>query len=340
MKSEIFRDNKMEIVFLGTAGAIPSKTRNLPAIVFLYNGEQLLFDAGEDIQRKFEEASLKFNAPLTIFISHMHGDHIIGLPGLLFHFSLIQRTTELNIFGPPGIYNYLIAHKHTVGLKAPFLNQIYEIYYHTEQILKYNFQEEFDQKPKVISIVDNTIFESKDYFIKCLPMCHSVISYGFKFIEKPRPGEFYPEKAKNLGIPMGRLWKRMQMGNTIDYNAKLIDPIVEGIIGPKRPGIVISYSSDTMVCDNLIKIAQNSDYFICESTYSEELKDLAQEKMHMTASQCGRIAKKANVNTLILTHISSRYAHTSDVLLNEAKQEFPNSILAQDLLRILVERST
>ncbi|MHA1727783.1 MAG: ribonuclease Z [Promethearchaeota archaeon] len=332
----------MEIIFLGTSGAVPNKLRNLPSIAILYEGRQLLFDAGEDVQRRFEGASLKFNAPLTIFISHMHGDHIIGLPGLLFHFTLIQRTEEVTIYGPPGIYLYLLAHKLTVGLKPRFLKNIFEIHYDKNDknnLLKYDFQSEFNpgqQQTKEIEITDGIICETGDYKIKCIPVCHSVQTFGFKFIEKPRQGKFNPKRAEDIGIPMGRLWKKMQMEGPIEFKGKMVDPVLEGITGPKRDGIIISYSSDTKKCKALIDLAENSDVFICESTYREDLKELAEQKKHMTALQSAEIAVQANVHQLILTHISTRYSDEADqlALLNEARSIFPNTILAYDLLRI------
>ncbi len=322
----------MEIVFLGTSAAVPTRQRNLSSFVFLYNGEQILFDAGEDVQRQFEDARLKFNAPLSIFISHMHGDHIIGLPGLLFHFTIVSRTQEVKIWGPPGIFPYLYLHRMVVGLRAPFLKEVYEIHSEKKKLLLYDYQGNPDQRPVEISYKDDKIHETANYVINAVPMCHSVPTTGFKFLEKPRPGKFNPKIAEQIGIPQGYLWKKMQMGEIIEYKGQIYNPEELGIVGPKRPGFVISYSADTKMCDALYSLAKGSNLFICEATYGNELKDLADEKKHMTALQCAQVAQESNVTQLILTHISSRYVEV-DSLLEEAQSVFPNSLIAHDLMR-------
>jgi len=324
----------MEIIFLGTSAAVPTRQRNLPSIMILYNGDQILFDAGEDVQRRFEDAGLKFNAPLMIFISHMHGDHVIGLPGLLFHFTLISRTQEVKIWGPPGIFAYLIVHRMITGLHAPFLKDIFEIHTQENKLYRYNFQENPSQQPVKVDIKENCIFETSEYSLSALPVCHSIPTHGFRFYEKPHPGKFNPEKAKDMKIPRGSLWKKMQIGETIQYKGKSYNPKELGIVGPQRSGIIISYSADTKFCEQLHVLAQNSDLFICEATYADELKDLAEQKSHMTASQCAEIAKSSNVTQLVLTHISSRYAE-EEKLLREACSIFPNTMIAHDLMHII-----
>ena len=327
---------KLEIVFLGTSAAVPSRQRNLPSIALLYNGEQLLFDAGEDVQRRYEDAGLKFNAPLSIFISHMHGDHIIGLPGLLFHFTLISRTEEVKIWGPPGLYAYLYMHRMVTGLRAPFLRDIYELHFEKNMLYHYNFQDPIESQPEKIPIIQNIIHETKNYSVQALPVCHSVPTTGFRFQEKPLPGRFNPEIASKLQIPQGKLWKKMQLGKTIMYNGNSYDPVKLGIVGPKRNGKIIVYTGDTKMCEELLNLAQNADVLICEATFGEELKDLAEEKCHMTALQAATIAKNSKVSQLVLTHISARYADEQDLgeLLKEARSIFPNSMIAHDLLRL------
>lgn len=327
----------MDIIFLGTSGAVPTQNRNLPSIIIQYNGEQILFDVGEDIQRRFEEASIKFNTPMTILISHMHGDHIIGLPGLLFRFTLIERTSEVKIIGPPNTFFYLMCHKITTGLKAPFLKDIFEFNFNSKFISKYNFQGELNQKPEVLPINDKKIFETNKYYIQAFPVDHSVPTMGFRFIEKDKPGKFNPSVAESLNIPK-RYWKKMQSGHKIKFNGVEVDPLKNRIVGPKRPGLIISYSGDSGICESLIDIARDSDIFICESTYAINLKDIALKKKHLTADQAANIAKKANVKNLILTHISTRYTEeeVEELILKEAKKIFSNTEVAYDLKRIII----
>jgi len=327
----------MEIVFLGTSAAVPTRQRNLSSFVLLYNGEQILFDAGEDVQRQFEDAGLKFNAPLSIFISHMHGDHIIGLPGLLFHFTLVSRTQEVKIWGPPGIFPYLYLHRMVTGLRAPFLKEVYEIHSEEKKMYLYDYQGKPDQKPEEISIENTKIHDTANYVINAIPMCHSVPTTGFKFLEKPRPGKFEPKIAESVGIPQGHLWKKMQMGEIVKYKDQTYNPEKLGIVGPKRPGIIISYSADTKICTALYSLAKESDVFICEATYGNDLKNLAEEKKHMTTIQGAQVAKESNVFQLVLTHISSRYSEV-DNLLEEARSIFPNSLIAHDLMRLTPQK--
>ncbi len=331
----------MEIVFLGTSAAVPTKNRNLSSVILLYEGTQLLFDAGEDIQRQFEAASIKFNKPLTIFISHMHGDHVIGLPGLLFHFTLINRSTEVEIYGPPGIFSYLMIHRLTTGLNPDFLKTIYEFEFDTRNLKKFNFHGEINQNPEEVTISNGWIYETEEYKVQMKEVCHSVPTMGFRFVEKPRPGKFYPEIAEKYGIPRKK-WKYMQLGKKLEHKGKIIDPEKEGIVGPKRDGLIISYSADTKPCDNLNILIKNSDVAICEATFSEELVDLAKEKKHSTAYQSAEIAKNNGVKLLILTHISSRYADRSDEikLLDEATSVFSNTLIAYDLMRIIPNKNT
>jgi len=196
----------MELIILGSAAAIPIKNRNLSSIAIKYKNQTLVFDCGEDFQRKFAEASLKFNKPLKIFITHFHGDHIIGLPGFLFRLSLNDRTAPLMIFGPRNLFLYLFLHKKILGLKAKYPITIYEIDYENEELIEFEGLD--SEVPKrSIKINNNIIFDSKYYYIKYALVEHSVITYAYAFIEKPRYGKFNPNRAKELQIPEGHLWK-------------------------------------------------------------------------------------------------------------------------------------
>jgi ribonuclease Z len=193
-----------------------------------------------------------------------------------------------------------------------------------------------NSQPEKIPITKNIIYETYDYTIQALPVCHSVPTTGFRFQEKPLPGRFNPEIASNLKIPQGHLWKKMQMGKTITYKGKTYDPQELGIVGPKRQGKIIAYSGDTKICKNLKKLALDADVLICEATFGDELHELAEEKYHLTACQAATLAKDCNVSQLILTHISTRYADEQDLsdLLKEARSIFPNSLIAYDLMKL------
>ncbi|MFX1275461.1 MAG: ribonuclease Z [Promethearchaeota archaeon] len=328
----------MEVIILGSGGAIPVKERNLPAIALRLESspELFIFDCGEDIQRRFIEAGLKLNKPLTIFITHFHGDHINGLPGLLFRFSLIERSAPLMIFGPKNIFYYLYFHRKIVGLKASYPITIVEIDDENDKLIFFDNLDS-EQPIKEEKIENNIILEKRKYLIKYTPVVHSILTYGYSFIEKPRNGKFNPEIATKMGIPRGYLWKNLQEGLEIEFKGNKINPEKEGIVGPKRPGRKVTYSGDTIPCDSLIQLGLDSDLLIHEATYSNKLTSIAIEKKHSTSVDAANDAIKMRAKQLILTHVSSRYQYDASELLLEAKEIFPNTILAEDLLKITLK---
>ncbi|MFX1365622.1 MAG: ribonuclease Z [Promethearchaeota archaeon] len=323
----------MELIILGSAAATPIKERNLSSIALRYKNQIFIFDCGEDFQRKFAEAGLKFNKPLIIFISHFHGDHIIGLPGFLFRLSLNGRTAPMMIFGPRNLFLYLFLHKKILGLKANYSLKIIEIDHISQELIEY---EGLDSEipTKKTKLNNNTIFDSKNFSIKYALVEHSVVTFAYSFIEKPRYGKFNPDYARDLGIPESNLWKKLQEGQIINFRGKIINPVKQGIVGPKRPGRKITYSGDLAPSDSLIELGRNSDILIHEATFSKELAKIAKEKQHSTSIDAANEAKKMNAKQLILTHISARYQSDALILLKEAKEIFPNTILAEDLLKI------
>jgi ribonuclease Z len=323
----------MELIILGSAAATPFKGRNLPSLAIKYKNKTILFDCGEDFQRRFVEAGLKFNKPLKIFISHFHGDHIIGLPGFLFRLSLNERTAPLSIFGPQNLFLYLFLHKKILGLKANYPLNIFEIDHVNSNLIQYEGLDSEIHK-KTSNIEDNIIHDSKYFTVKYALVNHSTISFAYSFIEKPRYGKFNPERAREMGIPESRLWKKLQEGKEIEVEGKKINPLKEGIIGPNRPGRKITYSGDTVPTESLITLGMNSDILIHEATFSKRLAEIAAEKKHSTSVDAALDAKKMNAKQLILTHISARYQEDAVKLLEEAKEIFPNTLLAEDLLRI------
>jgi ribonuclease Z len=327
---------ELTIQVLGSSAATPTKERNLSSIAIRYRNKILLFDCGEDFQRRFAEAGLKFNKPLIILISHFHGDHIIGLPGFLFRLSLNDRKAPITIIGPKNLFLYLFLHKKILGLKANYPFKILEIDHSTKQLIEFNGLDS-EIPNNQTKIQDNTIFISKHFLIKYTKVDHSVLTFAYAFVESPRFGKFKPQKAKALGIPESHLWKKLQEGEILEYQGREIDPVKEGIVGLKRPGRKITYSGDLTPCNSLIELGKNSDILIHEATFANELKEIAQEKKHSTSIDAANDAKKMNAKQLILTHISSRYQENDSILLEEAKQIFENTILAKDLLKIVLK---
>jgi ribonuclease Z len=298
----------MQIIFLGTAGSIPTPKRSLPAVLIKRRDEQIMFDAGEGVQKQMIIAKTGFNRKMKVFITHMHGDHVLGLPGLLQTMTLLERQKPLEIYGPPGITQFLKDLRKTVQFALTYPVEIHEI-----------------EKPGIVC-------NEQEYFVQAVRSDHSIPGLVYALIEKPRPGRFYPRKAKALGVPEGILWSKLQKGQKITLpNGQTVKP--EEVMGPLRRGRKIVYTGDTRPFSNLTKLASNADLLIHDATLGDDMKSRAEEDGHSTPGQAARIAKKAKVKQLILTHISARYEDTTS-LLNQAKKTFKNTVIAEDFMKI------
>ena len=296
----------MKLVFLGTSGAMPTVRRGLSCICLIKDNEVLMFDAGEGAQISYLKSGLPWNKKMKIFVTHLHGDHCIGILGLLQTMNLQNRTESVEIFGPDGIDEFIAANIKILNFGLSF--------------------------PVLISIIkEGLIVDEKDYSVFANNAKHGIPAFSFRFDEKDRPGEFYPEKAKALEIPEGELWHELQMGNSIELDDKEIQS--SQVTGDKRPGRKIGISGDTRPTDKLIEFFNNCDYLTFDSTFADELKVKAMEANHSTAKEAAELAEKANVSTLILTHFSARYNDES-ILLEEAKKIHDKTIAAKDLLEI------
>jgi|TARA_B100000029_G_scaffold98815_1_gene89012 ribonuclease Z len=296
----------MKLVFLGTSGAMPTVDRALTCICLVKDNEILMFDAGEGAQISYLKSGLPWNKKMKIFVTHLHGDHCIGILGLLQTMNLQNRTEPIEIFGPDGIDEFLAANIKILNFGLSF--------------------------PVLISrISTGLIVDEKDYSVFANDANHGIPAFSFRFDEKDRPGEFFPEKAKALEIPEGKLWHELQMGNSIELNGNQIQSLQ--VTGDKRPGRKIGVSGDTRPTDDLVEFFKNCDYLSFDSTFADELRDKAMEANHSTSKEAAELAEKANVSTLILTHFSARY-HDESVLLEEAQQIHENTIAAKDLLEV------
>jgi len=298
----------LEVVFLGTAGSIPTPKRSLPAVLIRRKGEQIMFDCGEGVQRQMITAGVGFHRKMKVFVTHMHGDHVLGLPGLIQTMALLDRSEKLEVYGPLGIRKFIESIRETVQFALTFPIEIREV-------------EEA-----------GTICEEEEYTVKAVWSNHVIPGLAYALVEKPRPGKFYPEKAKALGVPEGPLWSKLQHGKRIKLsNGKIVKP--EEVMGPPRPGRKIVYTGDTRPFKELAKFAANADLLIHDATLDDELAERAEEDGHSTPSQAAKTAKKAKSKKLVLTHISARYRDAS-TLLKQAKKIFKNTIVAEDFLKI------
>jgi ribonuclease Z len=298
----------LHIVFLGTAGSIPTPKRSLPAILIQRKGEQIMFDCGEGLQRQMIKAKAGFNRKMKIFVTHMHGDHILGLPGLLQTMALLDRERKLDVYGPSGIKRFLEDIRETVQFVLTFPVDIHEIY------------------------KEGVVCEEQEYIVEAVWADHVIPSLAYALVEKARPGKFYPEKAKALTVPEGPLWSKLQHG----HEAKLPDGRIvkpQDVTGLPRPGRKIVYSGDTKPFRNFAKFAAGADLLIHDATLDDELTERAREDGHSTPGQAARNAKKAKAKQLILTHISARYDDTS-MLLEQAQKIFKNTQVAEDFMKI------
>jgi ribonuclease Z len=299
----------MKLVFLGTSAAQPTEARGMTCICLEKDGQVLMFDAGEGAQVSYLRSGLGWNKKMKIFVTHLHGDHCIGVLGLLQTMTLQHRTEPIEIYGPDGIDEFIAQNIKILnfGLSFPVM---------------------------ITAIKPGLVCEEKTYLVFAEHAEHSVVAFSYLFQEKDKPGKFDLQMAKSLGIPEGPLWHDLQMGKEIEVRNKTVKP--SDVLGEKRPGKKIGISGDTRPTKTLEGFFKNCDYLIFDCTFSDKLKDKAIETHHSTAKEAALFAKKANVANLILTHFSARYKDESE-LLQEAKEIHGSVIAAKDLLEIEIK---
>ena len=296
----------LRVVFLGTGGSVPTVGRSLPAVLLRRQGEQLMFDCGEGVQRQMVKAKVGFHRKMKIFVSHMHGDHVLGLPGLLQTMSLLGRERKLEVYGPEGITRFFECVQESLQSGVTFPVEILEVQ------------------------GEGVVCEEEEYRVEAVRSDHVVNSWSYAFVEKPRAGRFYPEKAKALGVPEGELWSRLQHGEAVELgDGRVVRP--EEVLGSLRRGRKIVYSGDTRPFEEFVGFAVGADVVIHESTFDDALVEKAGLDGHSTPSQAALQAKRAEAKKLVLTHISARYADAC-LLLEQAKKVFENVVVAEDFL--------
>ncbi len=293
----------MKIVFLGTGGTYPSKFRNVTSIAIQRPGEVVMFDCGEGTQRQLMRSSVSFMRIKKIFISHLHADHFLGLPGLIQSMSLNGRQDPLHIFGPKGT--------------RANVNAMLSLGY---------FKSGFSVLTRDIDHGDELDFGS--YIVRCASAEHSIPSLAFSLEEKKRAGRFDLKRAKKLGIPEGPLFRRLQEGRTVRFSGRTIRP--SQVLGPPRRGRKIVYTGDTKPSREIVRLAAGAEVLIHDCTLDSAHSTLASDFGHSTAKQAAEVAKAAKVGMLYLVHISPRYEDHS-ILEKEARRIFKRSVVAQDL---------
>jgi ribonuclease Z len=297
---------KIPIVFLGTGQAIPTAKRNHTSILLTYKSENILVDCGEGTQRQFRKAKINPCKLTRILITHWHGDHVLGLPGLLQTLALNNYNRTLYIYVPKGTRHYM--------------DLIFRLFVFDGKI-RYEIHE-----------VESSKFEeTDDFYLEARSMQHRTPCVAYSFVEKEKL-RVNKEKLGKLGIK-GKIVSELAKGKDIEFQNKKIKARE---LTYSQPGRKITFILDTKINENCYKIAENSDLLICESTYTTKESEQAEEYKHLTAAQAAEIAKKAKAKRLVLTHLSQRYENKEKLILDEAKKVFKNTEIAEDLARIEV----
>lgn len=298
----------MKLVFLGTGGTYPTKARNVTSIAMQMPGEVVMFDCGEGTQRQLMYSSVSFMKIKKLFISHLHADHFLGLPGLVQSMSLNGRQDPLMVFGPSGT-------KTNVGkmLTLGYFKGGFEVLAR-------------DVRP-------GTTLDFDSYSIEVAGAEHSIPGLAYALQENPRPGRFDLKKAQKLGIPEGPLYRRLQEGRSVTVAGRKISP--SQVLGRPRPGLRIVYSGDTRPSPKVRALAKNADVLIHDCTLDSTHKQVASDFGHSTAIEAATVAKKARVRMLFLVHLSPRYEDGS-ILEREARKIFKESFVPKDLSEYIV----
>lgn len=295
----------MQLTILGTSASTPTPHRALSSSVIHFNGKNYLFDAPENVQRQLMQAEVSYMKVDTIFFSHYHADHTLGLPGLLATFAMQERAEPLTLVGPKGLKRLLENCEKISGVRPAF-------------------------PIKIVEGKTGIVLKASNLTVKSFNLQHDCPCFGYVFEEITAPGKFVREKALKLNIPEGPLWRQLQEGKNIKVKGKTITPKMVLDFSKKKLGKKIGIVMDTKWTYNS-KELKNCDILVHEATFSQAFAERANETNHSTAMQAATIARKMNVKQLILTHISARHDKSPQELENEAKNVFANVKVASDL---------
>jgi ribonuclease Z len=304
------------ITFLGTGSGVPTLQRNLACVALQREGELFLLDCGEAAQIGMRRAGLGWGRLAAIFISHMHGDHVTGLPGVMMSLQMIGREAPLTVVGPPGIGAWI-------------------------RCFRRSLQTGFGYEVRVVEAeTPAVVWEAPEYQVLCAPLDHRLFCLGFALREKLRPGRFSVAAATALGVPMGELFGRLQRGETVeapvaDGSARRVTP--EQVLGPPRPGLAVAYCTDTRPTEAAVELSRGADLLIHEGTFDATMAEEAAAKGHSTVAEAAQIALAAGVRQLVITHISPRYTDVA-LLKEQARAVFTETRFARDGKIVQLER--
>jgi ribonuclease Z len=302
----------LQIVFLGTSAGVPTRARNVSCVALRLpqRGEVWLFDCGEGTQHQILRSELKFSQITRIFITHLHGDHLFGLMGLLATCGMAGHAQHISLYGPPGLEEYVRENS-----RRSEIHFSYPLELHT--------------------VKAGIIFEDEEFSVICSPLKHRVTTYGYRVEEKDRAGTFDVERARALGIPAGPLYGRLKRGEQVTLaDGRVIDG--RTLCGPTERGRRVVYCTDTIYCESAIELAKGADLLIHEATFAQADEALARQSMHSTTLMAARVALAAEASQLIMTHFSPRYLKGNTIepeqLLLEAREIFPQTEMARDFM--------
>jgi ribonuclease Z len=296
----------MDVTFLGTGASVPSRDSSVSCIAIRDGADITLFDCGEGSQRQLMISPLSYMKIVGIFITHMHGDHVLGLPGLLQTMGLAGRTAPLRIFGPVGFRKSIESFLEACEGTIPYPLEIIDM-----------------GKGEVAAFEGHIVFS--------FAVDHGVPALGYIYKQHDARGRFDKAKALSLGLVPGPEFNRLQAGETV----KGIEP--SQVIGPPRTGVSVAYTGDTAKSAEVARAVRGCDLLIHESTYASAESELASAHKHSTCVQAAEVAAEAEVGALVLTHISNRYDDRS-LLLDEAKAVFPETLMASDMLMLNISK--
>jgi ribonuclease Z len=302
----------MRVTFLGTSGAVPTTERNPSAIMVQREGDRLLFDCGEGTQRQMMRYATGFGIS-HIFVTHLHGDHVLGIPGLLQTLDFNDREAPLAIHAPHGTRSHLEQLISAVGNRPSYPVRINQIG------------------------AGDVVLDREDYEVRAFETEHRTKSVGYALVEADRKGRFDREKAEEeLGIPPGPKYSKLHDGEPVEHDGRTVHP--EEVVGPPRPGRRVVYTGDTMPVEAVVEVAADADLLIHDATFASDRRDRAVETAHTTARQAAELGNRAGAKRLALTHISTRYAGNASRLEREAQEIFDGQavFVAEDGLEVEV----